>query len=75
MLAVGSAQFTLAIQYGWIALLPPVVWFLLRTGIVRTAATMIRVTAWDWLLSRKGVPLSARHKLLTDTAKRDLESS
>lgn len=66
---------TLAVQYGWIALLPPVVWFLLRTRIARTAAMIIRVTAWDWLLSRKGVPARTRHQLIADAAKRDLESS
>ncbi len=75
MSAAELAELALAFKYGWIALLPPIVWFLLRTRIARTTAVMIRVAAWDWLLSRKGVPVSTRRKLIADAAKRDLESS
>jgi hypothetical protein len=62
-------------DYGCVALVPPVVWFLLRTRVARTAAAVIRVTTCDWLLRRKGVSASARRKLIADAAKRDLESS
>lgn len=76
MSAAELSQLTLLIKdYGCVALLPPVVWFLLRTRVARTAAAIIRVTAWDWLLRRKGVPANARRKLIADAAKRDLESS
>lgn len=74
MSAVEFAQLALVIKYGWLALFPPVVWFLLRTRIARTIATIIRVTAWDWLLSRKNVPVGTRRKLFADAAQRDLES-
>jgi hypothetical protein len=71
---MSAVEFALAIEYGGIALLPPFVWLLSRTRIARTTAMMIRVTAWDWLLSRKGVPVRTRRELITDAAKRDLES-
>lgn len=74
MPAVECTQ-TLAVQYGWIAVLPPVFWFVLRTRIARTVSMIIRATAWDWLLSRKGIPAPTRHELIADAAKRDLESS
>ncbi len=74
MSAVEFAQLALVIKYGWLALFLPVVWFLLRTRIARTIGTIIRVSAWDRLLSRKGVPVRTRHKLIADAAKRDLES-
>lgn len=75
MAALAFPQVTLVVQYGWVALLPPVVWFLARTRIIRTAATIIRVTAWDCLLRRRGVPISTRRKLIAEAAQRDLESS
>lgn len=74
MPAVEFAQLALVIKYGWLALFPPIVWFLLRTRIARTIATIIRVSAWDRLLRRKGVPVRTRRKLIADAAKRDLES-
>jgi hypothetical protein len=61
-------------DYAWLASLLPLVWFL-RTGIARTAARIIRVTAWDWLMKAKGVSESTRRKLIADAARRHLESS
>lgn len=70
------AQLALAIaDYAWLAPLLPVLWFMQRTRIARTAARIIRVAAWDWLLKLKGVPTSTRLKLIADAAQRDLESS
>ena len=70
------AQLTWLIRdYAWLAPLLPLVWFLQRTCIARTAAKIIRVAAWDWLMKAKGVPMSTRRKLIADAARRDLESS
>ncbi|MGH3697673.1 MAG: hypothetical protein ACRDRX_27455 [Pseudonocardiaceae bacterium] len=74
MSTVEFEQFALVIEYGWLALFPPVVWFVLRTRIARTIAMIIRVSAWDQLLRRKGVPVRTRRALIADAAKRDLES-
>jgi hypothetical protein len=62
------------IEHAWLAPLVPAVWFVLRTRIARTAAWMLRVSAWDWLLRLKGVPDDDRRKLISDAAQRDLES-
>lgn len=75
MSAAEFAQLVLAIKYGLVALSPPIVWYLLRTRIARTFATIVRVVAWDWLLRRRGVSADTRRKLIVDAANRDLESS
>lgn len=72
---MSTAQVTQAlIEYPWLALLAPVVCFVLKTRAARTAVGIIRVAAWDWLLRLKGVSKSERRALIADAAHRDLES-
>jgi len=76
MSGAGFAQIALTIKdYAWLAPLVPIVWLAHRTRLARTAVRITRVAAWDWLLRLKGVPESTRHELITDAARRDLESS
>lgn len=75
MSAAEIAQIALAIsEHAWLAPLVPVVWFVLWTRTARTAAWIIRVFAWDWLLGLKGVSEDTRRRLIADAAQRDLES-
>jgi hypothetical protein len=75
MSAAEVAQAARAIgEHAWLTPLIPVVWFMLRTRMARTGAQIIRVATWDWLLRLKGVPASTRRTLLSDAARRDLES-
>lgn len=60
-------------EHLWLlALLVLIIWFVKATA--RTAAGIIRVAAWDWLLRLKGVSKSKRRTLIADAAQRDLES-
>jgi hypothetical protein len=61
-------------EHAWLAPLPLAVWFMQRTRIARTAAWILRVSAWDALLRFKGVPEDERRRLVADAAQRDLES-
>lgn len=62
------------IEHPWLAPLVPFIWFVLKTCTARTAAGIIRVAAWDWLLRFKGVSQSKRRALVADAAQRDLGS-
>ncbi len=69
-----AAQLAQALsEHAW-PLTSVAVWLMLRTS-ARTAAQLIRATAWNWLLRCQGVPEDERRKLITDAAQRDLKSS
>lgn len=63
----------LLIEHLWLAPLIPAVWLMQK--LARTAARMIRVSAWDWLMKLKGVPEARRRELIDGAAERDLKSS
>lgn len=70
---MSMAQLALTIsEYVWLGALAPSIWVVLRTRTARTAARIVRVSAWDWLLHVKGVPGTKRRELILDAARRDL---
>jgi hypothetical protein len=62
-------------NYAWLVPLLPNLWFMQQTRIARTTTRIIRVAAWDWLLTLNGVLESTHRKLIAGAAQRDLESS
>jgi hypothetical protein len=64
-----------ALDYVWLAPLPPTVWLLLRTAAARTVGRILRVCAWDVVLRLQGVSETERLKLIAEAAERDLKSS
>jgi hypothetical protein len=63
------------IEHAWLAPLPPVLWYVRRTRIARTAVTVVSGEIRDRWLRAKGVPPDERRKLAVDAVRRDLESS
>jgi hypothetical protein len=65
-LEAGMQVTRLLIEHLWLAPLILSVWLMQK--LARTAARMIRVSAWDWLLKLKGVPEARRRELIDGAA-------
>ena len=62
-------------EHVWLAPLPPVIWFVVRTRTARTVVTIARAEVRDRYLRAKGVPVGKRRELIVDVVERDAKSS
>jgi hypothetical protein len=62
-------------EHVWLAPVPPTIWYLRRTRIVRAVGTVISGEIRDRWLRAKGVPEATRHQLAVDAVRQDLNSS
>ena len=62
-------------EHVWLAPLPPTIWYLRRTRIVRAVVTVVSGEIRDRWLRAKGVPEETRRQLAVDAVRHDLNSS
>lgn len=62
-------------QRVWLAPLPPVIWFVVKTRSARTVVVIARAEVRDRYLQAKGVSVTKRRELIVNVVERDAESN